>query len=372
MKLLAKHCVFIFGFWCCANALFATVGSAQSVTNQRPSLTANLESSGTQYQLTLDNHSDREFRGSARLSLGKDGNLSAAGQMTIVLPPNDTKALLLKAVQASGDQYLLQIFDQKGALVFYKVAPVRPVTGATFNSAESVALTSGPLTTAPTAPAPAAVQPAITKEPLPPEVQIKTRLVAGAQDNDPFVIAFDLAANKAIFDANFDINIGKTKQHKPVNLNKHAVVEFKLPEYLESNQITYKLTRKDGSLIAEGATDLDKLFADDHVTVSDIRTDRVAYSPGETARITVALEGSSPHGFKLEIIARDFAGKTFFTDTAHGGPGEEIKEKEFTLLLPGDVKGPVIFEFKVSDGETNLLFDSGEREIAVKESKGSQ
>ncbi len=372
MRLLAKHCVFVLVFWCCANSLFAAVSSAQAVAKQRPSLTANLESSGAQYLLTLDNNSDREFRGSARLSLGKDGNLSEAGQLSLVLPPNDTKALLLKAMQASGDQYLLQIFDQKGALVFYKVAPVRPVAGAAPSKAESVALTSGPPPTATAAPATTTVQPTVTKEPPPPEVQIKTRLVAGAQDNDPFVIAFDLAANKAIFDATFDISIGKNKDKKPVNLNKHAVVEFKLPEYLDSNQITYKLTRKDGSVIAEGATDLDKLFADDHVTVADIRTDRVAYSPGESARITVALEGISPHGFKLEIIARDFAGKTFFTETAHGGPGEEIKEKEFTLLLPGDVKGPVIFEFKVSDGETNLLFDSGEREIAVKESKGSQ
>lgn len=370
MKASARQ--FGFVLWLFSVSLFPTLAQTQSGTKQRPSLSANLESNGTQYLLTLDNDSDREFRGSARLSLGKDGNQTEAGQLALVLPPNDTKALLLKAVQASGDQYLLQIFDQKGVLVFYKVAPVRSVTGATLNNAESVSLSSGPLPTAPMTPATNVVQPPVTKEPLPPEVQIKARLIAGAQDNDPFVISFDLAANRAIFDAVFDIVIGKTKQNKPVNLNKHAVVEFKLPEYLESNQITYKLTRKDGSVIVEGVTDLDKLFADDHVTVADLRTDRVAYSPGETARITVVLEGISPHGFKLEIIARDYAGKTFYTNTALGGPSEEIKEKEFTLLLPSDVRGPVIFEFKVSDGETGLLFDSGEREIAVKETKGLQ
>lgn len=370
MKALARQ--FGFALWLFSFSLLMPLTQAQSVIKQRPSLTANLASSGAQYLLTLDNNSDREFRGTARLSLGKDGHHTEAGQLVIVLPPNDTKSLLLKAVQASGDQYLLQIFDQKGVLVFYKVAPVRPVIGATLSHAESVLLTTAPVPAKPTMATNNAVQPVLTKEPLPPEVQIKARLIAGAQDNDPFVISFELAANKAIFEATFDIVIGKTKQNKPVNLNKHAVVEFKLPEYLDSNQITYKLTRKDGSVLAEGATDLDKLFADDHVTVADIRTDRVAYSPGETARLTVALEGRSPHGFKLEIIARDFAGKTFFTDTAHGNPGEEIKEKEFTLLLPGDVKGPVIFEFKVLDAETGLLFDSGEREIAVKETKGTE
>src|SRR5205085_11723439 len=141
--------------------LLTSLAQAQSVTKQRPTLTANLESSGTQYLLTLDNNSDREFRGSARLSLGKDGNHTEAGQLTLVLPPNDTKALLLKAVQASGDQYLLQIFDQKGLLVFYKVAPVRSVAGATLSNVESVSLSSVPLPTAPGAPTTNAVQPIV-------------------------------------------------------------------------------------------------------------------------------------------------------------------------------------------------------------------
>jgi hypothetical protein len=363
---------FGFALWLLGFSVFPSLAQTQSSAKQRLSLTANLESSGTQYLLTLDNNSEREFRGSARLSLGKDGHHTEAGQVALVLPPNDTKALLLKAIQASGDQYLLQIFDQQGTLVFYKVALVRPVTSATLSNVESVSLSTSTSPAAPTRATNTTIQSSAVKEPLPPEVQIKPRLIAGAQDNDPFVISFELAANKAIFEAKFDILIGKTNQNKPVNLNKHAILEFKLPEYLDSNQITYKLTRKDGSVIAEGTTDLDKLFADDHVTVADIRTDRVAYSPGETARVTVALEGISPHGFKLEVIARDYVGKTFYTHTAHGGPGEEVKEKEFALLLPGDVKGPVIFEFKVSDGETGLLFDSGEREIAVKETKSTE
>lgn len=369
MKAMARQ--FGVALWLLSFAVFPSLAQTQPSAKQRPSLTANLESSGAQYLLSLDNDSEREFRGSARLSLGKDGNFIEAGQLPLVLPPNDTKALLLKDVQASGDQYMLQIFDQQGALVFYKVAPVRAVAGATLNHAETVALSNGPpvavLSTQPQL-NPPTQQPAVPV----PEVQLKVRLVAGTQDNDPFVLAFDLAANKAIFDATLELSLGKNQDKKPVNLNKHAVIEFKLPEYLDSNQVAYKLTRKDGSVITEGTTDLDKLFADDHVTVADIRTDRVAYSPGETARVTVALEGVSPHGFKLEVIARDYAGKTFYTHTAHGGPGEEVKEKEFALLLPGDVKGPVIFEFKVSDGETGLLFDSGEREIAVKEAKSTE
>jgi hypothetical protein len=236
--------------------------------------------------------------------------------------------------------------------------------GASASSAETVALSSEtpPKPSAPLnpVPVPAASQ---TAEP---EVQIKPRLIAGARENDPFILSFDLNATKAIMDASLEITAGKVKRSKAVSINRHAVVELNLPEYLESNQIGYTLTRKDGSVIAQGTADLDKLFADDHVTVGDIRTDRVSYAPGETARITIVLEGQSPRGYKLEVIVRDFAGSNLFNNTILGEPGEAAKNQEFSFLVPLEVKGPIIFEFKVYDAENNTVFDSGEREIAVK------
>src|SRR5581483_1384311 len=173
-----------------------------------------------------------------------------------------------------------------------------------------------------------------------PEVQFKLRLIAGAQENDPFVISFDLTATKAIMDASLNLITGKAKRSKAVSINRHAVVEFNLPEYLESNQIDYTLTRKDGSLIAQGTANLDKLFADDHVTVGDLRTDRVSYGPGETARITIVLEGQSPRGYKLEVVARDYTGSVFFNNTVYGEPGEAAKNQEIVFTLPLEVKGP--------------------------------
>jgi hypothetical protein len=334
----------------------------------RPALTANLESSGRQYLLALDNNSDREFRGHVRVSLGQESEQLDAGQVAITLPPNGTKSLLLNVDNITGAHYTLQILDQKGTLVFYKVAPIRPVAGALLSGVETVSLAK---VTAPNSPPTSTSLPVPTPSPpVPaPEVQIKPRLIAGAQDNDPFLLAFDIAATKAILNATLNLNLGKAKLSKPVSINKHAVVEFNLPDYLETNQLTYQLKRQDGSIVAEGSTDLDKLFADDHVTVADIRPDRVAYGPGETVRLIVALEGQSPHGFKLEVIARDYSGNTFFTNTVYGNPGETVKEKEFTFAMPGEVKGPVVFEFKVYDGETGLLFDSGERELTIKETR---
>ena len=327
-------------------------------------LTANLESSGGQYLLTLDNNAAYEFRGTVHLSLGNDGNQTDAGQLAVILAANETRVLRLNAVKATGNQYTLRIYDQRSVLVFYKVAPVRQVAGVQLSSAETVALTDAAsvkqLAPVNPAPVPAASQTAT------PEVQIKLRLIAGAQENDPFIISFDLNAAKAIMDAALNLSFGKAKQSKPVSLNRHAVVDFNVPEYLESNQFSYTLTRKDGSVIARGAGDLDKLFSDDHVTVGDLRTDRVSYGPGETARVTVVLEGQAPRGYKLEVLARDAAGNTFFSNTVFGEPGEAAKNQEFTFTLPPDVKGPVSFEFKVYDAENNTVFDSGERELAVK------
>jgi hypothetical protein len=358
-------------WWLCGFVLLPVLLQAQTITpfpsrvQPRPALTANLESRSGQYQLTLDNNGDQEFRGRVVIRVGQVGEPSEAGQATLILPPNKTKSFSLNAGGLTGEHYTLQIFDQKGALVFYQVAPLRQASGPAQINLESITLSTHTPKLVISGPANPSALVAASPPPTP-EVQIKPRLVAGAQDSDPFLLAFDLAAANALMNATLVISIGETKQSKPVSINHRAVVEFKLPEYLETNQIGYQLTRKDGGVVAEGTTNLDKLFADDHVTVADIRPDRVAYAPGETARLTIMLEGQSPHGFKLEILARDYTGKTFFTNTAYGNQGETVKEKEFTFTLPGEVKGPVIFEFKIYDGETGLLFDSGERELTIK------
>lgn len=354
----------------CSLILFPAVLLAQTYprSQPRPALAASLESSGSQFLLSLDNTSAREFAGHLRISLGQESDQREAGRLSILLRPNESKLLLLSA-SAGGSHYTLQIFDQQNTLVFYKLAPLRPAADGSLDKIERATLSA----MATNIPAPiTATAPVSVAEPPPrvPEIQLKARLVAGAQDNDPFVLAFDITAAQTMLNANLELTLGKTKQSKLVNLNKQAVVEFKLPEFLETNQITYKLTRQDGSVAAEGTTDLDKLYADDHVTVADIRLDRVAYAPGESVRLTLVLEGQSPHGFKLDVLARDFTGNTIFTNTAYGNPGDLVKEKEFTFALPGEVKGPVTFEFKVYDSETGLLFDSGERELTIKEPQG--
>jgi hypothetical protein len=357
-------CAFLLGLVSAANLAPAVRAQVKPGFEPRPNLTGTLESSGGAYLLILDNNSAYEVHGTARLSLGKEGNQAEAGQLAFVLAPNETRVLRLNALKVTGDQYTLRLYDQRSVLIFYRIALVRQAPGVTPSNAETVALSNEappkPSTPPNPNPVPAATQAAE------PEVQIKPRLIAGARENDPFILSFDLSATRAIMDASLEITAGKVKRSKAVSINRHAVVEINLPEYLESNQIGYTLTRKDGSVIAQGTADLDKLFADDHVTVGDIRTDRTSYAPGETARITVVLEGQSPRGYKLEVVVRDFSGSNLFNNTVLGEPGEAAKNQEFTFTLPLEVKGPILFEFKVYDAENNTVFDSGEREIAVK------
>lgn len=367
MKSAAGKFIWAFLLWpvCLASRATEAHAQARAGVEPRARVTATLETSDGQYFLTLNNDSTFAFRGTARLSLGNAERQTEAGQLALVLAPNEARVLRLAALKAAGEHYTLRLYDQRGVLLFYKVAALRAVTSAVPSNAEAVALTNEALP-APPAPVSANPVPAASQVVTTPEVQIKPRLIAGAKEDDPFIISFDLSATRAIMDAALNLTTGKTKQSKAVSLNRHAVVEFKLPEYLESNQLDYTLTRKDGSVIAQGTANLDKLFADDHVTVGDLRTDRVSYAPGETARVTLVLEGQSPRGYKLEVVARDQAGSVFFNTTVYGEPGEAAKNQEFAFTLPLEVKGPVIFEFKVYDAENHTVFDSGERELVVK------
>src|SRR5262245_11343498 len=230
---------FVCAFLLCTTSAASLVSAVWAQTRPgfepRPSLTGTLESSGGAYLLTLDNNSAYEFRGTARLSLGKEGNQTEAGQLAIVLAPNETRVLRLSALKVTGDQYTLRLYDQRGVLIFYRIALVRQVAGVAPSSAETGAL-NNEATPKPSAPSNPAPVPAASQT-AEPEVQIKPRLIAGARENDPFILSFDFNATRAIMDASFEITAGKVKRNKAVSINRHAVVEFNLPEYLESNQI---------------------------------------------------------------------------------------------------------------------------------------
>ena len=327
-------------------------------------LVASLENHNGQYLLNLTNNTERELRGSARLSLGADGAQVEAGQLPIVIPANETKLYLLKGLSVNGEHYTLRLYDGNGALLFYKIAAVRRVSDGVVTQAETVALSGSSKPAAIAAPS---VTPAVSQPVTESDIQVKTRIAAGAQPDDPFIIAFELAGQRSLFDATFNVAIGQAKMSKPVSINRQAVVEFNMPAEVGDGKISYTLLRKDGSVAAQGETSLDKLFTEDVVTVSDIRTDKISYTPGETAKLTIVLEGGSKEGYRLEITAHDAQDEQFFTTTLYGKGGERAGEQPLNLSLPTDSKERVVVKFKLFDTVNGALFDSGERELAIRE-----
>lgn len=354
----------------------------------RSALSGVIENNNGQFRLNLTNHTSREFRGVGIIGIGDDFEQRDVGQLLLALPPQETRLFQLSGLYASGNQFSIKIFDRNGALVFYKIAPIKNVSDST----PAISVTLDPISNpkrksatissiekggkgrpfsinATTAPNASESSPAL------PEVTIKGRLLAGQSEADPFVIAFEITAIRPVRDATLSIALGKFKDRKPVsiqniqNIWQNLTVEFKLPDQLDGERIFYELAAKNGRVIAKGELEIGQLMAQDVVTVVDIRTDRASYDPGETAQVTVLLEGKSPNGFRLEARARDEAGSVIFQDQVQSDANNPISAHVFTVTLPRELTAPVNFEFKIYDNESGLLSDSGAREIAVKNSK---
>ncbi len=332
-------------------------------------LSGEIEDNNGKFRLYLTNDSDREFRGRVIIGLGSDAEQREIGQISLTLPPLEGRLLQFGTASRTGSHYSLRILEWNDAPVFFKIAPIKTVSDAT--PATEVAL-------APISKFPAAGSVAPAPDSAPPsaagtedaratgsEVTIKTRLLGGDTDADPFKVSFEITPLRPIRDAQLAIVMGKHNDRRAVTASRPVTIEFKLPDSPDAERISYVLTAKDGREIARGEIKLDQLMAEDYVNVSDIRTDRPGYDFGATAKVTVVLEGKSPHGYRLEVQLRDSAGSVLFTDQRQSKADKHEATQEFTIILPRNGETPLTFEFKIYDGETGLLFDSGEREIPV-------
>jgi hypothetical protein len=356
-------------YWLCVLACLSWEAYAQNAREpiydfrSAAAMAVTLENRNGQYLLSFTNNTEHELRGYARLSLGTDGAQSEMGQLPVLIPANETKLYLLKGLTVRGEFYTLRLYNSNQAMLFYKMTTVRRVSDGVPAQAEAVILNghSQSITNSTPTIAPAVV-PAVS-QPAPDEIQVKIRLAAGAQPNDPLVVAFEISSQRSLFDATLQMALGSTKATKPVSINRQAIVEFNAPPEVGDGKLTYALLRKDGSVAVQGETSLDKLFSDDVITVSDIRTDKTGYAPGETARLTIVLEGHAPEGYRLEITAHDAQDNQFFSTVLYGK--EDMREQPLLLSLANDAAERVVLKFKLYDASNNALFDSGEREITV-------
>lgn len=343
---------------------------------QSSSLTAWAENNDGRLRLVLTNNSSQQFRGSCRISLGSDGDQKEIGVVMLTLPPQETVLLQLSNLKPAGQQYTLAIYDQKGARRFFKIAPLRQVSDPTPAIAVAAtpieaqrakpATTLLPANNASSAAASSELDEVLRAES---QVQVQARLLANEESSDTFILLFEFRSARTIKDARVAIVAGKVKDNKTVSIYSQARVEFKLPEQLETEQISYTLTAKDGRVLAKGELDLQQLMSDGVVVASDIRTDRSTYEPGESARVTVLVEGQSHHGCRLEVSAKDGQNQSIFRDQKNIAADDKTDSFEFTVSIPAGASAPILFEFKILDSESGLLLDSGEREIPMSNTK---
>ncbi len=346
----------------------------------RLSISGWLENNNGRLRLILNNDSGQQFHGLAKIGLGDNEEQKEIGQIQLALPARELSLMEITGVNPSGNQYSLSVYDQRGVRVFFKIAPLRAVFDST--PAITVALLPVQLQRSKASPliitgnGSAIVSPAANDTDefarVATQVQVQARLLANEEANDSFILLFELRAQRPVYNATISMTAGKIKERKPISVNLQSQAEFKLPNRLDSDKISYLVTGKNGKVLAKGELDLQQLMADDYVAVADIRTDRSVYNPGETVRVTILQEGRTRAGYRLEVAARHGQNQNIFQDQKSVSANDQHNSFEFVIAIPNNVILPLVFEFKIYDAETGLLFDSGEREIPMTETKSQQ
>src|SRR5262249_1961006 len=108
------------------------VGGVGGAGKRSPEIVGEVERAGAQIQLVLTNPSDtRAFQGAAKVSVGLSAD--AAIELTINLGPNETRRFPLptsKTSGTSGDEYSLAVYNKSGALVLYRIEPIKSTAGS--------------------------------------------------------------------------------------------------------------------------------------------------------------------------------------------------------------------------------------------------
>ncbi len=350
-------------------SVLAQSRSAGGADKKAPVIAGEVERAGGQIQLVLSNPSDaRAFQGEAKVSAGLSAD--APIRLAITLAPNETRRFPLPSLTgsgAAGDQYLLAIYNQSGALVLYKIEPIKLAA----ESKREAALVR--------APAPRKGSD---------ELKVNARLTRGIVSKDaeiptpdqvePFLLTFDIESPRPVKDASFTLSAGDFQQNQTVSITGQtgqgqtggrAALEFKLPETLGERKLSYALTSEPGQTLARGEVDLDQLTASDAVSVGALTFDRQAYTPGESARAVIELLGDGPRGYRLELTVKDGGGNVLHKDERRGSNTAGKSKQEFSVEIPREAQGPIIIAYQVFGGQTGALFDSGSREIVIKEAQ---
>src|SRR5262245_26886794 len=185
----------------------------------------------------------------------------------------------------------------------------------------------------------------------------------------PVVLSFEITAPKPIINASLSVSAKEFKQRQSVTVQGSANVDFKLPEDFDEPKINYTLTDASGRALAQGELMLEELRQEDSVSLSDVKTDKETYDPGESAHFVVTLEGRSPYGYLLEVAAKDANAETLLKDSRKGVYSKGKAIQEFRVEIPAETKGIVTVEFKAFGILTRKLFGYVMREIIINDTQ---
>jgi hypothetical protein len=320
-----------------------------------PLLSGDIETVNSQYRINLANlDQTRLVRGFAVIHLGNSEQLAEAIKLRFALGPQERMLFPLWPLSATGDYFSLMVYDLRGALIYQKIAPVKKGSEASWAVAPPMnsILNSRTIATTPSGNPDSAIK-------------VQAKLTGGESESDPFFLSLELTAARPVAGAGITVTGKGISQRKVSDLKGTTLVQFKLPDELPEQKLAYVVTDASGRMLAHGEADLHTLLADDYVSVSEVRPDRQAYASGDTAKLTVNLQGSAPQGFRLEVLAKDSKGTIFFRDMRKLEAGANSPSLDFSLAIPKDASGQVFFEYKVFDAQSGKLFDSGDTELAV-------
>jgi hypothetical protein len=340
------------------------VGGVGGPGKRSPEIVGEVERAGAQIQLVLTNPSDkRAFQGAAKVSVGLSAE--AAIELTINLGPNETRRFPLptsKSSETSGGEYSLAVYNQTGALVMYKIEPIKTTAGSERGTASKQA-------------APASKK---SSE----ELRVNARLTRDMASRDaelptpnqaePLLLTFEIESDTPVKNADFTLSAKNFQRRQQVIIEGRAALEFKLPETLRERKLAYKLASATGQTLASGEVDLDQLTASDAVSVGELTFDRPAYTPGESARVVIELQGDAPRGYRMNLTVKDGGGNLLVKDERRGSSKQGKSRQEFSIEIPRSAPGPIIVEYQVFGGQTGALFDSGSREIVLSEAQNDK
>jgi len=325
-----------------------------------PVIVGEVERAGGQIQLVLTNTSDTNaFQGEAKIKVGLSADADV--RLTITLGPNETRRFPLptsKTSETSGAEYSLAVYNQTGALVLYKIEPIKTTVGSERETASKQA-------------------PASKKASE--ELRVNARLTRGLANRDaelptpdqaePFLLTFEIESDTPVKNADFTLSAKNFQRRQPITIEGRAALEFKLPDTLSKRKLSYTLTSATGQTLASGEVDLDQLTASDAVSVGALTFDRPTYRRGESARIAIELQGDAPRGYRMNLTVKDGGGNLLVKDERRGSTNQGKSRQEFSIDIPRSAPGPIIVEYQVFGGQTGALFDSGSREIVLNEAQ---